>query len=81
MFAITFKNQSYIKQINKKLISVVVTYEEKNNYPIEMFYTLDFPALFFVNNKDELFLRKPIFGFLSPNKFKQIVDKLLINGD
>lgn len=73
MFVKTFKNQSYIKQINESFICIVVSYEEKNNYPIEMFYTLDFPALFFVNNKDESFITKPVFGFVTPAQMLDIM--------
>ena len=73
MFSVTFRDQDYINNLNKKFISIVVTYEDKNNYPIEMFYTLDFPTLFFVNNKDESFIVKPISGFISPSKMSNIL--------
>ena len=69
LFEITFLNQPYIKKLNEKFISVVVAFEDKNSYPIEMFYTLEFPVIFFINPKDESFLKNPIFGFISPDKF------------
>lgn len=70
MFETTFLNQPYIEKLNKKYISVVVTFQDKNNYPIEMFYTVEFPALFFISSKDESFLQDPIFGYISPQQFK-----------
>ena len=68
MLKTTLINQSYIDKINDKYISVIVTYEDKNDYPIEMFYTLEFPSLFFVNSKDESFITPPISGFISSKK-------------
>jgi thioredoxin-related protein len=65
----TLINHNYIDKINDKYISVIVTYEEKNDYPVEMFYTLEFPSLFFVNSKDESFIIKPKSGFISSKKF------------
>jgi thioredoxin-related protein len=77
MFEITFKNQAYLEQINKEFICVIVTYENKNSYPIEMFYTLIFPAVFFINSKDESFSKLPLFGFVSPEELL-IYIKLMI---
>ena len=70
IFEITFLNQDYIEKLNNKYISVILTYENKNDYPVEMFYTLDFPALFFINSDDESFLIDPIFGYVSPEQLK-----------
>ena len=77
IFAVTFRDQEYINKLNDNYISIVATYEDKDSYPIELFYTLDFPAIFFINSKDESFISKPIFGFIAPSKFK----KLLTNRD
>jgi thioredoxin-related protein len=68
MFEITFKNQAYLERINKDFICVVATYENKNSYPIEMFYTSNFPAIFLVNNEDESLIKPPLFGFVSPEE-------------
>jgi len=76
MFEVTFLNQNYIKKLNDNYIAVVATYEDKNSYPIELFYTLDFPSLFFVNSKDESFITEPIFGFVSPNKLSIKISNL-----
>lgn len=73
MIEITLSNQDYIKYLNKNFIGVIATYEEENSYPIEMFYTLDFPALFFVSSKDESFLCDPLFGYVTP---KGLSDKI-----
>ncbi|MCK5110096.1 MAG: thioredoxin family protein [Arcobacteraceae bacterium] len=80
MFEITFRNQQYIKQLNENFVAVIATYEDENSYPIELFYTLDFPALFFVSQKDESFLIDPVFGYIPPDKLTNIV-KLLTNRD
>ena len=62
----TFTNQIYINQINADYISVIVTHAQKESYPIEMLYTLTYPALFFLDNK-ELFICKPIRGEITPD--------------
>lgn len=76
MLKTTFYNQDYIEKINNTYICVIATYENKMSYPIELFYTLDFPAVFFINSKDESFLSNPIFGFISPNKLSITLDNL-----
>lgn len=55
-------NQPYIDTINTKMIAVIVTYEGKTSYPIEMYYTTVFPTLFFVDTKSETFMREPLYG-------------------
>lgn len=77
MLQTTLINQNYIDKINDKYISVIVTYEDKNDYPIEMFYTLEFPSLFFVNSKDESFLTEPISGFISSKNFTNLYPSIL----
>ncbi len=57
-----FINKKYIKSINEKFVSVIVTYEGKTSYPIEMYYSTTFPTLFFVNSKTESLLAKPLYG-------------------
>ncbi len=56
-----FINQVYIDKINKEYISVIVTYNQKQSYPIEMLYTDIFPSLFFLD-KYELFIYEPFRG-------------------
>ena len=66
-----FMNHSYIDTINEKFIAVMVTYEGRTSYPIEMYYTTVFPSLFFVDTQTETFMRKPMYG-------EQISQKVLL---
>ena len=66
----TFINQPYIDKINESFISVIVTKNQKESYPIEMLYTFTYPTLFFLDNR-ELFLSKPIRGELTPESLKK----------
>jgi thioredoxin-related protein len=71
MFETTLKDEEIVSALNKKYICVIATFEDKNSYPIEAFYTQAFPAIFFVSRHDELFLDKPIFGFIDKSAFKK----------
>jgi len=55
-------NRSYIAELDHHFVSVIVTYEGRETYPIEMYYTTVFPTLFFVDSSRELFLTKPLYG-------------------
>ena len=68
-----FLNQEYIEYINKNFISVLVTVEYKTSYPIELFYTTQFPSIFFASYKDESFLTHPIYNFKSKEDFKKVL--------
>ena len=57
-----FMNRDYIDELNKKYVAVMLTYEGKTSYPIELFYSTIFPTLFFVNSSDERFLDGPLYG-------------------
>ena len=57
-----FMDQPYIDTINEKAVAVIVTYEGKQNYPVEMYYATYFPALFFVDSSKEVFLSEPLYG-------------------
>ena len=65
----TFINQPYIKEINNSFISVIVTKNQKESYPIEMLYTFTYPTLFFLDNR-ELFVCQPLRGEVTPEKLK-----------
>ena len=73
MITSTFLNQDYIKMINEKYISIIATYEGKNDYPIEIFYTRNFPATFFIRSEDQSFLFDPIIGYIEAEDFKEII--------
>jgi len=55
-------NRPYIAAMNKHFVAVIVNYEGKNSYPIEMYYTTVLPTLFFVDSSRELFLTKALYG-------------------
>ena len=57
-----FMNHDYVDVINQKMIPVIVTYEGRSSYPIEMYYTRIFPTLFFVDTKTETFIGEPMYG-------------------
>ena len=57
-----FMNRHYIKEVNQKIISIIITYESKVSYPIEMYYTTTFPTLFLVNTETETFIKEPLYG-------------------
>ncbi len=62
----TFMNQQYIEFIKKNFISILVTRDQKESYPIELLYTLEYPALFFLD-KYELYSCPPSSGEISAN--------------
>jgi thioredoxin-related protein len=70
-----FKDQEYIDTINSKFISVIVTKNQKSSYPIELLYTLHYPSIFFLD-KNELFLTKPIYGYVTAEILKNYIDNL-----
>ena len=57
-----FMNHDYVDTINEKMIPVIVTYEGRSSYPIEMYYTRVFPTLFFVDTRTETFMGEPLYG-------------------
>lgn len=72
-----FMNHDYVDTINKKMVAVIVTYEGRSSYPIEMYYTRVFPTLFFVDSSRELFFREPLYGEEITKKIlKEICSKL-----
>ncbi len=70
-----FMNQSYVANINEKTVPVIVTYEGSADYPVEMYYTTVFPALFFVESQKELLLKAPLYGDVIS---KEKVEKYMI---
>jgi len=69
MLKTTFCNQIYIDEINKNYISVIVMKGQKESYPIEMLYTLLYPVLFILDNK-ELFICEPLTGKITPDRLQ-----------
>ncbi len=58
----TFMNQHIVDTLNQKFICVIVTFDSKESYPIEMYYTTTFPTLFFVDGTHERFLTAPLYA-------------------
>ena len=56
-----FMEREYVALLNRKFVSVIVTYEGRESYPIELFYSTSFPTLFFVNSQTETFLSEPLY--------------------
>jgi len=69
-----FMNQDYIAKVNEKFVSVIITKGQKNSYPIEMLYTNEYPALFFLD-KFELFSCDVLSGRITPKSLKTHLDK------
>jgi len=73
-----FMGQEYVKHLNEKFVSVIVTYEGRESYPIEMFYSTSFPTLFFVDSHTEGFLSEPLYGkSIEENIIEKILKGLL----
>lgn len=73
-----FQNQDYIKYLNKNFVNVLITVEHKTSYPIELFYTTNFPSIFFSSYKDESFLTHPIYDFKSKEEFIDILKSIKV---
>lgn len=72
-----FMGQEYVKYLNQKFVSVIVTYEGRESYPIEMFYSTSFPTLFFVSSQTEGFLSEPLYGrSIDENRIENILKEL-----
>ncbi len=70
-------DQPYISKLKEKVIAVMVTYEREESYPVEMYYTTIFPALFLVDSSTELFLQKALYGEeITPETLKKYLQKL-----
>ena len=64
IFINVFSDEKIIDQM-QNFIAIIAYFEHKNSYPIELFYTQSFPAVFFVSYEDESYLTKPLFGKIS----------------
>lgn len=72
-----FMNHGYVDVINQKMVPVIVTYEGRVSYPIEMYYTRVFPTLFFVDTKTETFIGEPLYGEeIRQEILKEVLNKL-----
>jgi len=65
-----FTNQEYVESINENFVSVIINKDQKESYPIELLYTLEYPSMFFLNSY-ELFSCEAIFGVPTPKQFQE----------
>ena len=65
MLRSTFMNQGYISYINENYVAVLITKGQKQSYPIELLYTLEYPALFFLDSH-EIYTKDALFGYITP---------------
>jgi len=65
----SFMNQNYIEDINTNFIPVLIIKDQKRSYPIEMLYTLEYPSLFILDEK-ELFVCAPMRGEITSSRLK-----------
>lgn len=73
IFTEIFNKDDIQKSVNEKYIPVLVFFEDKSSYPIELFYTQTFPTLFFVSREDESFLQKPLLeSFTQEDVFQNL---------
>ncbi|MDX9813504.1 MAG: hypothetical protein WC144_05490 [Sulfurimonas sp.] len=73
VFNKVFGDEEVVKLVNDRFVSVVAFYEDRYSYPVELFYTYDFPTLFLVSSKDESFLTKPLSGDFSKDEVLKVV--------
>jgi len=66
----SFINQEYIQEINREFIAVYVKKNQKVSYPVELLYTLEYPALFFLD-KYELPSCEVLSGDLNSQRIKK----------
>ena len=65
MLRSTFMNQAYISYINENYVAVLITKAQTQSYPIELLYTLEYPALFFLDSH-EIYTKDALFGYITP---------------
>ena len=71
-----FMDQPYVQSINENFVSVIVTYEGRSSYPIELYYSRRFPTLFFVDSEKELFLSEPMVGEIKSETIENLVKNI-----
>ena len=65
----SFVDQDYIGDLERDYIAVLITKDQKISYPIELLFTVEYPALFFIDEND-LFLCNALVGDMSPDRLK-----------
>jgi len=57
-----FTNKKYVDLIKQRSVAVVLYFDDKTSYPIELLYTREFPTLFLLNSQTETFIKNPLYG-------------------
>ena len=70
MLRSTFMNQNYIADINRDYVAVLVTKDQKQSYPIELLYTLEYPAIFFLDTQ-EIYTKAALLGYIKPETLEK----------
>lgn len=73
MFAKTFSNNEVIKYINKNFVSIQLP-KETDKFPLELYYTLEFPTLFFATRYEILFGER-IIGYVDSKTLLELMKK------
>ena len=73
MFKETFLNKNLIKFINKNYVSIHLPFGT-DQFPLELYYTLDAPSLFFATNY-EIIIGEKITGHISGVKLLKLLKK------
>jgi thioredoxin-related protein len=69
-----FTNKPYIDKLNKNIVAVIVNIDNKHSYPIEMYWSNEYPTLFLVDSKNEMFINKPLYKTMTSDDIKNILD-------
>ncbi len=60
LFVETLMQERIVRLVNEKSVPVIVT-KENEDYPIELLYTLEYPAIFLLS-PEEVLLKPPLSG-------------------
>jgi len=71
-----FTDKTYIDELNKKVVAVIVNIDNKHTFPIEMYWSDKYPTLFFVDSSTEIFIHKP-FVNVTQKDLKDILTQIL----
>ena len=74
IFSKLYKEKALMKRLNQEYISILVNVNYKTTYPIELYYTTQFPTMFIANAKLELMLSDPMYDI---NMLKKELKRLL----
>lgn len=73
LIAALYKEESIIKSLHKEYLSILINVNYKTTYPIELYYTTQFPTMFIANAKLELMLSDPMYNI---KKLEEVLKRL-----